>query len=96
MREPEVKLTQKEIVRNRILETGSVDNFWAIQNFILRLGSIIFDLRKEGMIISGKFGKDLGLDKHLWKNYYYLLHTVEVRAPEPIYPSPVSEQAQLI
>jgi len=63
--------TQKQRVIERIEEKGYVDNFWAFGNYILRLGAIIYELRKDGYILDGKFGKELGYDKHLWKNYYY-------------------------
>jgi len=63
---------QLEKVKARILEVGYVDNFWAIDNYILRLGAIIFKLRKSGMILKGSFGKELGHAKLLWKNYYYV------------------------
>lgn len=64
-------MKQKTVVKNRIREVGHVDNFWAIQNYILRLGAIIHTLRKEGMMLEGAFGKELGKDKVEWKNYYY-------------------------
>jgi len=67
-------MNQKERVKNRIEEVGYVDNFWAIQNYILRLGAIIHDLRQEGMKLDGAFGKELGKDRQLWKNYYYTLN----------------------
>lgn len=67
------KRSQLDRVRDRIKETGSVDNFWAIDNYILRLGAIIHMLRKEGMFLEGYFGKELGKDTPLHKNYYYVL-----------------------
>ena len=66
------KLTQKQIVYNRIKEVGYVDNFWAIDNYILRLGAVIYDLIKGEMKFDCKFGKALGKDKPLWKNFYYI------------------------
>jgi len=65
--------TQEEIVLDRLLEKGEVDNFWAISNYILRLGAIICQLRKKGYVIEGIFGKERGKDKQFWKNYYYIL-----------------------
>lgn len=45
------KLSQKDVVANRLREVGYVDNFWAIENKVsLRLGAIIFDLKSEGFI----------------------------------------------
>ena len=66
-----MKKTQTQIVLDRINEVGYVDNFWAIQNYILRLGGIIYKLRKDGMNFSGAFGKELGKERAYWKNYYY-------------------------
>lgn len=65
------KKTQRQLVLNRLQETGTVDNFWAIQHYILRLGAIICELRKQGMTIHGAFGKEIGKDRANWKNYYY-------------------------
>ena len=62
------KSTQKEVVRARIERIGVVHNFWAFNNYILRLGAIIFELRREGMKLEGSFGT--GKNK---KNYYYRL-----------------------
>lgn len=60
-------MTQKERVIARILEVGYVDNFWAIDNFMLRLGAIIYDLQKENWeFAERKFGEH----SHR-KNYYY-------------------------
>ncbi len=45
------KVSQKTIVAERLKEMGFVDNFWAIENKVsLRLGAIIFDLKKDGFI----------------------------------------------
>lgn len=68
----EQKLSQKRRVLDRLESVGYVDNFWAIDNYILRLGDIIFRLRKEGLQFEGKFGKELGKDRSLWKNFYYI------------------------
>lgn len=56
----------------RIKEVGYIDNFYAIDHYILRLGAIIYELIKDGMRFDGKFGKTLGKDKPLWKNFYYI------------------------
>lgn len=43
------KLSQKQKVADQLRAHGYVDNFWAIENKIsLRLGAIIFTLKKEG------------------------------------------------
>lgn len=65
-------ITQEQRVRERIAEVGYVDNFWAIENYILRLGAIVYSLRRGGMRLDGAFGKELGKDKPLWKNFYYV------------------------
>jgi hypothetical protein len=67
------RITQEDRVRERIEQMGYVDNFWAIENYILRLGAIVYTLRKDGMELEGAFGKELGKEKSLWKNYYYVL-----------------------
>ena len=66
-------MTAKNKIKNRILETGSVDNFWCIDNKVTtRLGAVILVLRrKEGMIFDGKYGKELGKPRELHKNFYY-------------------------
>lgn len=66
-----MKLTQQEIVENRINEVGYVDNFWAIQNYILRLASIMSGLKKQGMNFTGATGKELFKERKDWKNYFY-------------------------
>lgn len=67
-------MNQIEKVKERLQEVGYVDNFWAIHNYILRLGAIVHTLRtKEKMRLVGAFGKDIGKEKSLWKNYYYTL-----------------------
>jgi len=42
------KLTQSERVVQQLNANGAVTNFWAIDNYILRLGAIICQLKKEG------------------------------------------------
>ena len=66
--------TQKTKVIDKILADNYVDNFWAINNYILRLGAIIHQLTKEGWEFSGKFG----IDKDR-KNYFYYV----TKVPEP-------------
>ena len=62
------KETQAEKVLRRIESVGYVDNFWAFHHYILRLGAIIFDLKKLGYEFESSYGK--GKFK---KNYYYRL-----------------------
>ena len=67
------KITQLEIVKARIEEVGYVDNFWAIENYILRLGAIMHTLSHEHkMLFRRAFGKELGKEERLWKNFYYI------------------------
>ena len=63
---------------DKLREEGCVDNFWAIHNYILRLGAIIHGLREEGWDIEGKFG----MGNHS-KNFIYTL------LDEPAKPQPV-------
>lgn len=52
---------------------GYVDNFWAMRNYILRLGARIKDLKAKGYKIYGENGKNLNKPRSLWKNFYYFL-----------------------
>lgn len=67
------KPSQKDVVLQRIKEVGYIDNFFCIHNYILRLGAIIFQLKKEGYSFRGAFGKELGKERSLHKNFYYIL-----------------------
>lgn len=69
----EEHLTQEQKVIDHIRLYGEVDNFWAIQNYILRLGAIIHSLKRKGYEFTGRFGKDRGYEKKYWKNYYYIV-----------------------
>lgn len=78
-------MSQKQKVLEKLIDDGYVDNFWAIRNFILRLGAIIYNLRKEGYNIRGEYGE--GKDK---KNYFYYLdetNPTTTRFPETERPS---------
>lgn len=86
-------MKQKERVLERLKQEGYVDNFWAIQNRMLRLGAIIHELKRDGYEFKGAFGKDLGKDRNFHKNYYYHLVTKPtVTAPSRIQ---VSRQTSL-
>jgi len=63
--------SQKKIVINRLLLCDEVDNFWAIHNYILRLGHIMWLLKKEGWEFNTGFGKKFGYSSKQNKNYYY-------------------------
>lgn len=67
-------MTQKERVKGQLRTYGQISNFDAIHNYMLRLGDIIFRLRKEGWEIEGNFGE--GKDR---KNFVYKL----IKEPEP-------------
>lgn len=75
------KKTQREIIIDRLIEDGCVDNFWAFNNYILRLGAIIHGLREEGWSIGGQFG----VGNHS-KNFIYTLldEPPELGFEEPI------------
>lgn len=60
--------THMERVIERVVSRGYVDNFWAIKSYILRLGSVIHLLRKDGWEFEGRYG--VGKER---KNYYYHL-----------------------
>jgi hypothetical protein len=48
-------LTQREWVEKELREKGEIDNVYCVQNFVLRLGAIICQLRKDGWAIDGAF-----------------------------------------
>lgn len=64
--------TQEQQVKEMLGKYGYVTNFWAIQNYILRLGAIIKNLRDDGIEIEGMFGAKLnGTPRSHAKNFYY-------------------------
>jgi hypothetical protein len=65
-------MTQQEKVLEKFNRDNEVDNFWAIENKILRLGSIMCDLKKKGTNFTTMFGKERGFERNLWKNFYYI------------------------
>lgn len=63
-----MKLTQLEIIRNKINADGFVTRNWCLQRYISRLGARICDLKAEGMKIEGKTLKtDYGNDYAYYK-----------------------------
>lgn len=58
--------SQTQKVVDHLLATGSVNNFWAMENYILRLAAVIHDLRKDGWEFGGHYGEG-----HNEKNWYY-------------------------
>ena len=74
-------MSQKTIVKAKLLEEGRIDNFWAFKNYLLRLGAVIWELRQEGMKIQGASGKELGYDRSLYRNYYYWVEKEPTQKP---------------
>lgn len=66
-------MTQEERVIEKLNIDGRVSNFWAMENFILRLASIISGLKKKGWEFDTDWGE--GNEK---KNFYYTV----IKKPE--------------
>ena len=64
-------LTQKEKLKQRFAEVGYVDNFWAIDNYILRLSERIRELKSDGYDIVTLSGAELNKPKQYRRNQYY-------------------------
>ena len=47
----ENKMSQKQLIKQKLLEKGEVDNLWCINNGIWRLSDIILRLRNDGLNI---------------------------------------------
>lgn len=47
--------TQKDRVWKKLCDDGEIDNLWAIEHYMLRLGALIKVLRDEGKEIDGCF-----------------------------------------
>ena len=63
-----MKRPQKDIVRDRILLVGYVDNFWSVENKVsLRLSEAIRVLKREGWDFHGEYRETSGSDK----NWHY-------------------------
>jgi hypothetical protein len=71
--------TQEQKVKERLKEVGYADNFWAISNYILRLGAIMCQLKKQGWEFKGEFGT--GKDR---KNYFYRAEKTGIAENEAI------------
>lgn len=61
-----MNINQKQKVINKLELDGHVSNFWAIENYILRLGAIIHRLKQKGWEFDTKWGE--GNER---KNFYY-------------------------
>lgn len=63
-----MKRPQKDVVRERILACGFVDNFWSVVNKVsLRLSEVIRALKREGWDFHGEYRETAGSDK----NWHY-------------------------
>ena len=74
------KKTQEQIVIDKLAENNYVDNFWAISNYILRLGAIIHTLRGKGWKFDSAFGT--GANK---KNCIYTVVQRPVSTPQTLF-----------
>lgn len=52
--------SQKQLIRQQLLETGYVTNLWAIEHHIWRLSERIRELKADGMEIETKFENKVG------------------------------------
>lgn len=79
-----MKKSQEQIVKETLAQHGFVTNFWAINNYILRLGAIIHELRKQGYKIVSAYGSHVrGSNPKNKKNCYYMLeHRVTLNSDE--------------
>lgn len=66
--------THEQVVLERIAEIGFVDNVWCFDHHILRLGDIIFKLRKRGH----KYRTVM--DEHKNCHYYPIIDSEKVEA----------------
>lgn len=69
-----IKPTQQERVIEQLRMHGHVTNFWALDNYILRLASIISKMNKTGWVIETQYEHKVGK-----KNCKYIL----VKEPDP-------------
>ncbi len=51
------KITHKDIILKRLEKYGEVNNLWAINSGIWRLGATIYNLRQDGYEIQGDYLK---------------------------------------
>lgn len=76
--------TQKQKVEEQLATYGYVTNFWAVKNYILRLGAIICDIRSELRAsnskneIYGQYGSSITNyspkeKKKNQKNFHYIM-----------------------
>lgn len=57
-------MTQLEIIREKLESDGAVSRNWALQNYISRLGAIIYKLKEMNYNITGQY---------INKDYIYIL-----------------------
>jgi len=61
------KLSQRDIVLRQLKEHGVITNLWAIEHYILRLGAVIENLRKDGLEIETEYNTPkVGKNTHYW------------------------------
>lgn len=63
--------TQSQIIKDKLVEDGRIDNKWAIEHYIWRLGARISDLRQSGWKIDGDFKRVKGKKTKVFE--YYLV-----------------------
>lgn len=81
-----MKKTQEQTVKEALAQHGFVTNLWAIENYILRLGAIIHELRKQGIDITSAMGSNIrGTMRHNNKNCYYMLTRYVTKHPDNTY-----------
>ena len=62
------KITQKDLIKERLFLEGKVSRNWCLGKYITRLGARINDLRKEGIETDGRF-----VNTEFGKDYVYFL-----------------------
>lgn len=71
-----MQVTQEDKILKRLKDVGYVDNFWAVKNFILRLGGMVHYMELDNLIrvygnkITNYSPKDQQKNK---KNFHYIL-----------------------
>ena len=91
-------MTQLQRVVERIKEADYIDNVWAFEHHILRLGAIIFNLKRDGW----QFRTEM--DAHNNCHYYLIGRNVSARvaainampAKKAVEPKPTTPRGDLI
>jgi len=69
------RITQEQLIKRVLLTEGAISRNWCLSQYISRLGSRIFDLKKQGLNIEAKIVKNGNS-----KDYVYYLR----REPEQL------------